>query len=192
MCRLKRIISYYVLCALIISVCACGKENKSENNAALYGETIGGLEDNELFAIVETNASLPVLLVTSQVYDDGMGNQAAITCDVYYMVDGKIKTIGQIESLGTAYPIAYDKTGIYAASGHDMQCFEIDEKNGVIRLAEGIYEQMDENGSTAYTLEKGNETTVITEEEYYKAFEKYSEASVVSFSYGASDARISE
>lgn len=23
--------------------------------------------------------------------------------------------------MGTAYPIAYDETGIYAASGHDMQ-----------------------------------------------------------------------
>lgn len=29
---------------------------------------------------------------------------------------------------------------------------------------------------------------VITEKEYYTAFEKYSEASIVSFSYGASDA----
>ena len=188
MCRLKRAISCIILCVLIVSLCACGKENKSDDNAAIYGETIRGLEDNELFAIIETNASHPVLLVTSQVYDDGMGNQAAITCDVYYLVDGKIKNIGQIESFGTAYPIAYDKTGIYAASGHDMQCFVIDEKNGVIKLAEGIYEQIDENGSSTYTLEKDNETKVITEKEYYTAFEKYSEASIVSFSYGASDA----
>ena len=42
-----------------------------------------------------------------------------------------------------------------------MQCFEIDEKDGVIKLAEGIFEQIDE---------------------------KYREASIVSFSYGASDA----
>ena len=188
MCRLKRAISCIILCVLIVSLCACGKDNKSDDNAAIYGETIGGLEDNELFAIIETNASHPVLLVTSQVYDDGMGNQATITCDVYYLVDGKIKNIGQIQSFGTAYPIAYDKTGIYAASGHDMQCFEIDEKNGVIKLAEGIYEQIDENGSSTYTLEKDNETKVITEKEYYTAFEKYSEASIVSFSYGASDA----
>ena len=44
---------------------ACGE--KGSENAAIYGETVGGLEDNELFAIIDTNASLPVLLVTSQV-----------------------------------------------------------------------------------------------------------------------------
>lgn len=87
MCRLKRTISGIILCALIVSLCACGKENKNDDNAAIYGEI---------------NAFYPVLLVTSQVYDDGMGNQATITCDVYYMVDGKIKNIGQIESFGTA------------------------------------------------------------------------------------------
>ena len=87
MCRLKRNILGSILCVLIVSLCVCGKENKSDDNA-----------------------SHPVLLVASQVYDDGMGNQAAIACDVYYLVDGKIKNIGQIESFGTAYPIAYDKT----------------------------------------------------------------------------------
>lgn len=51
-----------------------------------------------------------------------------------------------------------------------MQHFEIDEKTGTILLTEGIYEQFDENGNAAYTLEKGGETEVITEEEYYKRF----------------------
>ena len=99
---------------------------KGSENAAIYGETVGGLEDNELFAIIDTNASLPVLLVTSQVYNDGLGNQAALNCDVYYLIDKEVKNIGTIESMGTAYPIAYDETGIYAASGHDMQRFEIE------------------------------------------------------------------
>ena len=101
--------------------------------------------------------------------------------------DKEVKNIGTIESMGTAYPIAYDETGIYAASGHDMQRFEI-EKSGSLRLAEGIYEQFDESGNAAYTMKKGEETDVITEEEYYAAFEKYSNATIVNFSYGASDA----
>ena len=178
-------ISYMALCELIFSLCACGE--KGSENAAIYGETVGGLEDNELFAIIDTNASLPVLLVTSQVYNDGLGNQAALNCDVYYLIDKEVKNIGTIESMGTAYPIAYDETGIYAASGHDMQRFEI-EKSGSLRLAEGIYEQFDESGNAAYTMKKGEETDVITEEEYYAAFEKYSNATIVNFSYGASDA----
>lgn len=149
MYKAKKFISYMALCVLIFSLCACGE--KGSENAAIYGETVGGLEDNELFAIIDTNASLPVLLVTSQVYNDGLGNQAALNCDVYYLIDKEVKNIGTIESMGTAYPIAYDETGIYAASGHDMQRFEI-EKSGSLRLAEGIYEQFDESGNAAYTM----------------------------------------
>ena len=35
-------------------------------------------------------------------------------------------------------------------------------------------------------MDKGDETKVITEE-YYAVFEKYNDATIVSFSYGASD-----
>lgn len=184
----KRIISCIVVCGLAALLCSCGNKNKSDEYAALYGETIAGLEDDELFAVIETSASSPVLLVASQYYDDGAGNQAAMWCDVYYEVDGEVKNSGVIESMGTAYPVSYDKTGIYAAAGHGMQRFEIDEKTGTIVLAEGIYEQFDENGTAAYTLEKGGETEAITEEDYYKAFEKYGEATVVNFAYGATGA----
>ena len=84
----KKFISYMALCVLIFSLCACGE--KGSENAAIYGETVGGLEDNELFAIIDANASLPVLLVTSQVYNDGLGNQAALNCDVYYLIDNSL------------------------------------------------------------------------------------------------------
>ena len=98
MYKAKKFISYMALCVLIFSLCACGE--KGSENAAIYGETVGGLEDNELFAIIDTNASLPVLLVTSQVYNDGLGNQAALNCDVYYLIDKEVKNIGTIESMG--------------------------------------------------------------------------------------------
>lgn len=132
-------------------------ESRREDVAAIYGETIGGLADDELFSIIDTNAELPVLLVASQVYQDGMGNQATIICDIYYPVDGAVKNIGTIKSMGTAYPIAYDETGIYAVSGHTVQHFEI-QKSGEIKMTEDT------------------------------AFEKYGNATIVSFAYGASDA----
>lgn len=185
MYKVKKVVSCFILCALILSLCACEKENK--DTAAVYEETIGSLEDNELFVIIDTNAPLPVLLVTSQVYDDGTGKQATLTCDIYYPVDKEVKNIGTIESMGTAYPVSYDKTGIYTASGHTMHRFEI-EKSGIMKLAEGIYEQFDKNGNASYTMETENETKTISEEEYYTAFEKYSNATVAGFSYGASDA----
>ena len=188
MYKVKKIVSCFILCALIFSLCACGKDRgigSTDND--VYEESIGGLEDNELFAVIDTNAPLPILLVTSQVFDDGTGKQASIACDVYYPVDKEVKNIGTIESMGTAYPISYDETGIYAASSHGMQRFEVD-KSGAIELADGIYEQFDENGNVSYTMEKENETKTISEEEYYDAFEKYINAVVVSFAYGASDA----
>lgn len=46
--------------------------------------------------------------------------------------------------MGTAYPVAYDETGIYTASGHAMQRFEI-SKSGTLKLAKGIWEEFDEN-----------------------------------------------
>lgn len=186
MYKMKKIVSCIVFCMSVILLCSCGNKNKSDEYSAIYGTTIASLEDNELFAIIEINASSPVLLVTSEVYDDGWANQAALQCDVYYPIDGEVKVIGVMESFGTAYPISYDNTGIYTASGHNMQRFEIDKKNGTLNLAEGIYEEFDENGNAAYTLEKDGKTEVITEEEYNKAFEKYSDVTVVNFSYGAS------
>ena len=62
MYKAKKFISYMALCVLIFSLCACGE--KGSENAAIYGETVGELEDNELFAIIDTNASLPVLNYT--------------------------------------------------------------------------------------------------------------------------------
>lgn len=183
--KVKKYVSCFILCALVFSLWACGKQNK--DNAAIYGETIAGLEDDELFVIIDTNAPLPVLLVTSQVYDDGAGKQASITCDVYYPADKEVKKIGTIESMGTAYPVSYDGTGIYTASGHSMQRYEV-EKSGTLKLAESILEQFDESGNAAYTMTKENETATISEEEYYAAFEKYSNATVAGFAYGASDA----
>ncbi len=188
MYKVKKIVSCFILCALIFSLCACGKDRgigSTDND--VYEETIGGLEDNELLAVIDTNAPLPILLVTSQVFDDGTGKQASIACDVYYPIDKEVKNIGTIESMGTAYPISYDETGLYTASGHAMQRFEV-KKSGTLMLAESINEQFDENGNATYTVKKENETRTISEEEYYNIFEKYSNATVVSFAYGASDA----
>lgn len=64
-------------------MCACGKDRgigSTDND--VYEETIGGLEDNELFAVIDTNAPLPILLVTSQVFDDGTGKQASMRLPV--------------------------------------------------------------------------------------------------------------
>jgi 6-phosphogluconolactonase (cycloisomerase 2 family) len=85
------------------------------------------------------------------VYDDGLGDQAALWCDVYYMVNGIVKNIGQIESMGTAYPIAYDETGIYGISGQDIESFSINEREGTLQLSEGDSEQYHEATIVSFT-----------------------------------------
>ncbi|MBP3199832.1 MAG: hypothetical protein J6N21_22945 [Butyrivibrio sp.] len=181
--KTMKTVSYLLVCVSLFLLSACGTNSKSEEPAAIYGETIDRLKDDELYAIIDTNAVSPVLLVTSQVFHDGVVNKAAIKCDVYYLVDKQVKNIGTIESLGTAYPISYDEKGIYTASGHSMQRYEI-EKSGEMKLAEGVYEQFDENGNAVYTIEKGDKIEVITEEKYHTAFEKYGNAAVVGFDVG--------
>lgn len=155
----------------------------SSEQADIYGEVIANLKENELFAIIETNAPLPVLLVTSEdmTFDDISGERATLWCDVYYPVDGTIKQIGLVSSSGTAYPIAYDKTGIYEAGGHGMHRYEIDCKNSEMKIAEAVYVEYDEDANESYYMEENGDVREITEEEYLTAQEKYREVFVVSF-----------
>lgn len=155
----------------------------SSEYADIYGEVIANLKENELFAIIETNAPLPVLLVTSEdmTFDDISGERATLWCDVYYPVDGIVKQIGLASSSGTAYPIAYDKTGIYEAGGHGIHRYEIDCQNGEMKIAEAIYMEYDEDANESYYMEENGNVREITEEEFLTAWEKYSEATVVSF-----------
>ena len=185
-----------VLVCIIVAVCILTKPSREyqENIAAaggatsseyvdVYGEAIRNLKENELFAIIETNAPLPVLLVTSEdmTFDDISGDRATMQCDVYYPIDGMIKQIGQVATSGTAYPITYDKTGIYEAGGHGMHRYEIDCQNSEMKIAEAIYMEYDEDANESYYMEENGNVREITEEEFLTAWGKYSKATVVSF-----------
>ena len=179
--RWKRVILYMVVIVKALLLPFCGQQNKNE----IYTDTIAKLDDDELFALVETDARYPVLLVTSQYYEDGQGNQASITCDVYYVVNEEVQKTGIIESMGTAYPISYDKSGIYGASGHEVWRYVLDEADGSLKLAEGVYETFDENGDATYTREIEGNIENITEEDYLAVVEKHGKAQVVNFLWGA-------
>lgn len=177
---MKRKISLLMI-ALLLALTACGKSRDS----SVYGDTIAGLGDDELFEIVDIGADALVLLVTSQAYDDGNGHQAAISCDVYYYRENEVKNIGTLESPGTAYPISYDDSGLYTASGHEIQRYEIDDRDGSLVLAEAVYETFDENGNVSYTRTKGGNTEAVSEKDYMDLVEDYGKTRVVNFGYGA-------
>ena len=181
----KRGMAAALVIILICMVSSCGK--KSDDTEAL-GKVVAGLGDDELFAIVEAGAKHSILLTSDQTYDDGNGNQASILCEVYYEgEDGEAKHLGTLESLGTAYPIAYDKSGLYTAGGHEVKRYEID-KSGLLVLAEGVYEIYDENGDATYTRETGVGVETVTEKEFMTMVDAYGKAAVVNFRYGATDA----
>lgn len=185
MAGIKKCIAAVLAGILICMAFACGK--KTDDIEAL-GKAAAGLGDDDLFAIVEIGAKHPVLLTSDQTYDDKNGNRASIFCDVYYEgEDGEAKKIGTLESLGTAYPIAYDKSGLYTAGGHEVWRYEVD-KAGFLVMAEGVYEIYDETGTAAYTRETADGTETITEKEYMAMVEAYGKAAVVNFRYGATDA----
>ncbi|MDE6608226.1 MAG: hypothetical protein K2K54_10805 [Lachnospiraceae bacterium] len=161
---------------------ACGnavRENRSDVSG-VYGDTVAGLEGQKYYAVVETNAKNPVLLVTDSCYEDEKGTQVSIDAEVYYETGGGVKNIGRVSSLGTAYPIAYDKTGIYAGGGHGMQRYEIDEA-GELTLAEGAYVTYDESGNAFFAIEEAGNIESASEEEYQKIWDKYESAEVVNF-----------
>lgn len=180
--QIKR--SLAVMALLGMLVCILSSCQRNDNNEEI-AKVVADLGDNDVFAIIETKAKRSVLLVTDTFYDSGHGYQAAVFCDVYYPIDGEAQKVGRLESMGTAYPIAYDKTGMYAGGGHEVMRYEID-KEGNLKLAEGVYETFDENGNASYTREKDGETTEITEEEYLSMVEDYGKATIVNFKYGAS------
>lgn len=181
---IKLAVMHMMLGALLFSLAACGKAD----NSNVYGSTVGGLEDDALFAIIEANAKSPVLLVTNQTFEDGNGNRAAASCDVYYITGGSVKQIGSLESLGTAYPVSYDTSGIYVGSGHSVQRYEINDADGSLVLAEEITETFDENGNAAYTNTISENTEIISEQDFLSAMESFRKATVVNFSYGATGA----
>ena len=180
--RFKKILAGAMIGATLLTTAACGgKENTNEN---LYGTAIANLADDELFAIIDTNAKNPVLLATDMTYTDEV-NEVAISCDVYYSTGDGAKCIGQLEGYGTAYPISYDDTGIYVGGNHELERYVIAD-TGTLELSWGVYVAYDENGDATYTRTTNGNTESISEEEYLKAWEKYENSTVVGFKYGAS------
>ena len=118
----KQLLAFLIGSVLLLTACG-GK--KADNT---YHDAIAALPENTYSATVDIGLDKPVLLVTDGVYDDGNGNEAAIYCDVYYPVGKKIQKIGSVESMGTAYPIAYSKDGIYAALDRGVQKYNVDKQ----------------------------------------------------------------
>ncbi len=169
-----------------LSICFMGCGRKPVDNAEAYGNIIAGLEDEEAYAFLVMNTDHHVLVTSDLVYDTGTEKQASIECDVYYYSSGGAENQGSIAGGGTAYPLTFSESAIYTASNHSVEKYAVSDKDGLLHLECGIYENFDEAGNASYTSVKGEEETVSTEEEYLKLMNEYAESQIIHFSYGAS------
>lgn len=106
---------------LVLTVCIVwfSKAGKNEeDNETLYGSVIAELGDDEQFSIQDIGEKNNVLFTTDMTYDDGNGHNAAVYCDMYYVLEGEAYPHGRIESMGTAWPVSYGEKCIYTASEH--------------------------------------------------------------------------
>lgn len=157
-------------------------EAESENDS--YGNIIAGLQDQDAYAFLVLDDAHNVMLTSDLIYDAGTETQAAVSCDVYYAVDGTAKKLGSIMSDGTAYPITFTIDGIFVASGHKIEKYTV-SKDGALSLEKGVYEQFDEAGNAAYISRTGKQERVSDEREYQEMAKEYAQSQIVHFSYGA-------
>ncbi len=175
-----------IIAVLILTVTGCGK-SKSEENEKFYGEIIAGLGDEEQFALEDIGEKYDVLFTTDATFDDGFAHNAALYCNVYYVIDGQGYNLGRIESMGTAYPISYGKKCIYTGSEHSMEIYVIDTSSRQLVLKEQYETVFGEGDEVSYRRLKEGKEEMISEKEYLKAYEEYTQRYIISFAYGESD-----
>ena len=164
-----------------------GRGKKADDSEkVLYEGIIEGLGDEEQFSLRDIGEENRVLFTTDMTYDDGNGNNAAISCNVYYDDGETVYPLGEIASLGTAYPVSFGKKSIYTASQHSIEKYAFDKKmkGWTIKKYEEFF---DADGNASYQYTENGETSGISEKEYQKIMEEYGESVVVNFGYGASD-----
>ena len=130
----------------------------------------------------------PVMLETSQTFtcEDVESVQACMSCTVCYHNGEDWRYLNrELSSIGTAYPISYDKTGLYEAGANGVRRLIIDETGSYPRIqtAEEAYVSYDENGKAVYTTERDGETVEISEAEYNRLYERYLSATPVRFEH---------
>lgn len=148
------------------------KENSAVAlNAKTYDEVIASLPSEEKSAIVELNDQIAVFLTTEGTYDYE-GGQAALHANVYFLLDGTVVSAGELESTGTAYPLAHNGSGFYVRSGHAMQHYIVDAEVGTLTCDLAIEERFNTEGGATYLRSINGEEEVISEEEYLSIYEE--------------------
>ena len=157
-----------------------------ERAATLYQDEFDYLDQNGFsYTFVDIGAQYPVMLTADETftYKSAESLQTCMQCDIYYLKGNEVHILGSLSSLGTAYPIAFDETGLYEAGPRGVREWTIRTEEGSPELvmAQDAYVSYDENGNPFYSCEKYGEPLEISESDYHQLFGKYQSASAVHF-----------
>lgn len=97
----------------------------------------------------------PIILATDQVYDNRDGNMTTFGADVYCLMEEGLQKVGAVTGGGTAYPLCYDKTGIYANAGNVGNRCVINTDTWQIEIAEQVGAVYDSEEERYYRTEGG-------------------------------------
>lgn len=138
-----------------------------------YWAGIEGLSDGE--------KAYPILLATDGVYDNRDGNTAAVYAALYCLTEDGMKEIGEVSSGGTAYPLSYDKEGIYLNGNHNGNRCVIDTKTWELTVAEGVEVVYGSDGDEAYYATSNGEVRDSDMEEFEAFWGKHADTVVMNF-----------
>lgn len=194
---MKKNIGRYIVFTFLILVMVCGSlgvgslaQGSRGNTEEKNREAEDGMREPEVveagqsYAYVELKrGGTPILLVTDGTY--GYNGLEASFCSVIYsqLEDGSWQKIGQAAGSGTAYPIRYDKNGIYITGGHFAAYYSVDREEMTLIRKEYAAEVFDENGNVTYFYAANGQTEHSVEDNSYlnALFDRYEKAELLGF-----------
>lgn len=131
-----------------------------------------------------SDVNYPLLLVSDETFAWDEETHAALSAEVYAVIDGELSLLGKISSSGTGTPIRYDGYYLYAAGPHYVEKYRFDVDEGVLIREEYAHVEYSTTGDTKWEHEINGETE-DTEEAFKQAFagmmEEYNTAYLCEF-----------
>jgi len=171
------------------------QEREGRDIFASYDEMISLLNPGEAYTYITMEGYDGELLVISDVTYEYEEQNVTLAAYVYANInDGTVKNIGNMFSMGTAYPIRCDGTYLYTAGNHMYECDAIaDSSEPALMVKETISELYSGEGDDAVAEysgfirqsrsidEDGEEVDITTQDEFYAYCDKYLNADAISF-----------
>lgn len=181
--KIRNLFMFLLPTVFLITGCASSEKGVS-GLTTHYNDIISGLAENQYYAYAELEGlTYPVLLVTDGVFDFDQETQASFFCDVYYIKSDEPVLLKTVTSEGTAYPISYDKEGIYTAGHHYTAKYNVDEATcELVTVEYAIEEFAKDTGDEMYFYTMNGVTEQTADRTALDSlFEKYENAAVVNF-----------